>query len=50
MQRYTAAGTRAGGETLVNTTIVDDQEAPSQSSDGSRENVFAQLFAMPGMK
>ncbi|HVZ51555.1 MAG TPA: Ig-like domain repeat protein [Pseudolabrys sp.] len=65
LQRYTAKGIRAGGETRVNTTTVDDQGAPrvanfsdggyvvvwaSNNQDGSGEGVYAQAFKDTGAR
>jgi hypothetical protein len=64
-QRFTAAGTRSGANTRVNTTIVNDQGAPSAAAfsdggviiawtsnlqDGSGQGIYAQAFTDAGVK
>jgi len=64
-QRYSATGVRAGGETRINTTTVDDQGTPrvagfsnggyvvvwaSKNQDGSGQGVYAQGYKDNGVK
>lgn len=64
-QRYTASGTKAGGESLVNTRTVDDQYNPqitvlkdggwvvtwsSYRQDGSRYGIYQQAYTASGAK
>jgi hypothetical protein len=61
-QRFDAAGTRIGGEFLVNTTILDNQDQPTVAmdssgnfvvawwQDGASEGIYAQRYNSSGVR